>query len=328
MQRRLALQHLLRGLAAGSLLGTTRIRAQQAGAPGGAGALGQRPQMQFAPLAPEVRQVLDLWEIHTRDVQRLHGPFERYVYDSTFLEEKRAVGEFWYEQPDLGRIDINPSPNLPQPDANGQRLNPKKIGANGQPYSIKADSQSKWICRGDAMLAIDVEQRTFEVVEIPPHMQGKNITTSPLPFLFGMPAQQMDQRYFLSFGPMHNPQGANKQRPVIHIVAYPKLAAAAKDWSRAEVLLDPGTRFAANGQPVYVPTAIKLLDPAGQQETVYVFKLDETKLNEKLFFGNPFKDPGLFSGYKCVARHRIAAEENDAQRTVQGADPAAIPQTR
>jgi hypothetical protein len=77
-----------------------------------------------------------------------------------------------------------------------------------------------------------------------------------------------------------------------------------------------------------VPVAIKLLDPSGQKETVYVFFPDRTKLNQTLLWGNPFRDPGLLSGYELGTRQTIAIDPDERQRTVEASAPAPAPQTR
>ncbi|MFV0444921.1 MAG: hypothetical protein ACK5Q5_15215 [Planctomycetaceae bacterium] len=322
MQRRQALRTLLCGLAASPLCGAASLFAQN---PTGraqlgqtatvqptAGQLGARPAPNFAP-NQEVTAALQRWERYTRNIQRLHGQFERYIYDSTFLVERRAEGEFWYENPDKARIDLRPSTRLPEADANGMRLNPRKLGANGKPFSVQPDSGSRWVCRGDALLIIDDLNKNYDVLDIPPHMQGQNITKSPLPFVFGINAEAMERRYLLNPGVMETYQN----RPIIHLVAYPKMQSDAKEWQRAEVLLDPGTYFQdSNREPIYIPVAIKLLDPSGQTETVYVFYPGETKLNQSLLWGNPFKDPGLLSGYKIGTRQTLAAGD-EQQRTVE-----------
>lgn len=344
MQRRHVSQTLRLGLAAWSLCGWTLVHAQQPGgsSPGvvqtgpsqtGGGATGPgggqlpRPQMDLQE-HPDVGPILTAWERYTRNIERLHGTFDRYVYDATFLVEKRAVGEFWYEAPDKGRLDFHPFPEERMPPANdkGQRLNPNKRGPNDFPYTVVADGRSKWICRGDALLAINVDEKSYMLTEIPPHLQGKNITASPLPFLFGMNAAEMRKRFFLSIGPMHDPDGSRTGRRQLHLVAAPRLQALASEFSRAEVLLDPGTTLRdSQDQPIFVPFAIKMLDPTGQQETVYTFHLQTTKVNEgPLFFGNPFRSPALWQGYKLLEHRRLTLEEDPTQRT---AEQAPTPQT-
>lgn len=275
---------------------------------------------------PQIEQILRAWEQYTRSIERLHGPFDRFVYDATFLVEKRAVGEFWYEAPDKGRIDLHPFPEERMPPANekGQRLNPKKLGPNDHPYTVLQDRRSKWICRGDALLAIDVDEKTYHMTEVPPHMRGKNITASPLPFLFGMSSAELRKRFLLSPGALNDPDGARSGVRQIHLVAIPRLEAQASEFKRAEVLLDPGVTLKdSSGQPVFVPFAIKLWDPTGQQETVYVFKVTDTKLNERpLFFGDPFKNPSLWQGYKLLEHRKMTLEEDPNQRSAESPAPA------
>ncbi|MEZ6065107.1 MAG: hypothetical protein R3B90_05250 [Planctomycetaceae bacterium] len=276
-----------------------------------------RPEVEFQ-VSPEVVQALREWEHYTRGIQRLRGSFDRYTYDSTFLVERRAVGEFWYEKPDHARIDFRPAPDdrLPKPNASGLRVNPGKLGPNNQPYTVQPDSSSRWVCTGDALLQIDDDQKQYTIMDIPPSLQGDNISNSPLPFLFGMSAAAMQERYFLTLGSMHNPRGEGGRPATIHVVAYPKLQQQAREWKRAEVLLDPGRAFQIEGQPVYVPTAIKLLDPTGNQETVYVFHVASMKLNEgALLFRNPFSEPsGWLNKYTLLEHYRQPADPAGQQR--------------
>ncbi|MCA9054194.1 MAG: hypothetical protein KDA75_10180 [Planctomycetaceae bacterium] len=331
MHRRHVLQQLLKGLAAGSLLGPALLPAQnqptgQAGVARTGGAQpGQktlssviRSQAEYK-IDPAAWKALQQWEHYTKGVERLNGAFDRYVYDGTFLVEKRASGEFWYESPDKGRIDFRPTSEklLPEPNASGQRLNPRKQGPQGQPYTVQADNASRWVCRGDALLYIDDEQKTYEVMRIPPHMQGQNITRSPLPFLFGMSAEEMDRRYYITLGQRTEYAG----RKVVNLIAAPRTEALAKEWSRAEVFLDPGTYFQdSNRQPVFVPVAMRLFDSTGNTETVYFFRLDQTKLNAGWLggFRNPFTEPnGILQGYTCTGTHDVAMEPKEENRTVE-----------
>jgi hypothetical protein len=117
----------------------------------------------------------------------------------------------------------------------------------------------------------------------------------------------------MALGSMHDPRGEKvgqpgHNRPTIHVVATPRIPAIAKDWSRAEVLLDPVSHKDDRGQPVYVPYAIKLLDPTGQSETVYFFYTNHAQLNGKIWFPDPFRAPGLLSGYSLTHHHRVPAE--------------------
>lgn len=323
MNRRHALRHLLGGFTAGGLLLPSMLFGQSAPSAPPAGTARTRPAATGAAASfqasPAVVQMLEEWERYTRNINKLEGEFERIVYDSTFIVERRAYGKFWYEAPDKGRIDFKPMnlSNLPVDQKSGKPYNPHRAAPSGTGYyTVLPDASKRWICRGDLLIDIDDDQKTYETTEIPPQMRGVNITASPLPFLFGVTADEMQRRYFLSLGSMHDPLGqrpvgeGRRANPQIHVVAAPRLESIAREWSRAEILLDPGTKFRDDSkQPIYLPTAIRLIDPPGTQETVYVFKLDDTKLNSSSFFGSdPFKVPStMFSSYKLLGHHRHAA---------------------
>ena len=104
----------------------------------------------------------------------------------------------------------------------------------------------------------------------------------PLPFLFGLKAAQAEQRYHLSLGSMHWPQGRVEKLadgttknwpPQLHIVAVPKLEVDAREWCRAEVQLDARTSC---------PQAIRLLNPQKTMETVYLLPSENMKVNAQL----------------------------------------------
>ncbi len=259
-----------------------------------------RPEPPVLVSQEELERVLADWEQKTSRITKLRGTHERYEYDSVFLVETRAVGKFWYETPDKGRIDFEPG-TVPE---NG--LNPlKRGGPNNEPYQVKAVDPEIWICTGEEVIQIDVHSKSYGRIEIPPHQQGQSIADGPIPFLFGMTADKLKARYRgLETGDMHDPDGAKGNqhrqqgqggwtRPQYHIVAYPRLQSDAANWKRAEVILD--AEFC-------LPTAIRLLDPAETKETVYVFRLADMKANEKLpWVPNPFKP--MLRGYKLTETH-------------------------
>ena len=113
---------------------------------------------------------------------------------------------------------------------------------------------------------------------------------------------------------------------MVHIVAHPKFKEAAAEWSRADVLLDPGTKFPG----YFVPTAIRLMDPTGNKETVYVFTLNSMKMNEAVWLINPFREP-IDPRMKLRSRTRAEAppEENPARATSDaGRSPLSNPTGR
>lgn len=231
----------------------------------------------------ELNRLLITWEQKSSQITRLRGMFIRYVYDNVYSVEKVARGMFWYQSPDRGRMDFR-AIELPDPP-----IDRRKPGANGEPFRIEADENQRWICTGKEIYIIHDDQKLYDYIEIPPQQQGQNISRGPLPFLFGMQAEEARNRYHLNLGEQNWPEGRLVTRPdgkqemdyQVHVIAYPKLEIDAREWRRAEVLLD-GTTF--------LPRAIRLLDPTMNRETVYVFDLPRMKVNDGIWFPNPFND--------------------------------------
>jgi TIGR03009 family protein len=243
----------------------------------------------------DLEPVLQEWEQKTAIITRLRGSLQRYEYDSVFAIEKRALGEFWYEAPDKGRIDFKPAP-LTDPKT-GQPLISSKKDAQGNPYKLEAEEEMTWVCDGKSIIQVEHEPKTYGVAEIPPQHQGENIMESPLPFLFGMKADKIKQRYKLSLGSQNGKSGSDG-RMKYHVVALPVLQSDARNWQRAEVILD--AEFC-------LPGAIRLIDPGGSKETVYVFPLPGMKAEDtnssiirRIWIDNPFKMQ--LWGYKLVQK--------------------------
>jgi len=240
----------------------------------------QRPQTELQ-IPKELEDLLVIWEQQSSKVTKLRGEIYRYKYDSVYSVETRAKGVFWYQSPDMGRIDFGPGDLSKTSD---------KKGINDILYVVQGDGNQRWICTGKQVFIIDDDKHIFDKIDIPAQQQGKNIMNGPLPFLFGMKAAQAKQRYHLSLGSMHFPQGRQEKLangttrrwpPQIHIVAVPKLQVDAREWSRAEVQLDAKT---------FIPKAIKLFNPQQTMETVYTLPPSGMKANEAVWLNNPFND--------------------------------------
>lgn len=259
-----------------------------------------RPAPQTMQVSVEMEQVLQAWEVKSAKFQRLQGTHDRYVYQPTVGLEVRATGQYFFEAPDRGRIDIEPV-KIPE-GTEGSRSD-----LQGRPMRVTSAELEIWVADGAQVLGLtdSLGEKNYSRVEIPPNMRGENVADGPLPFLFGISAAKMKARYRLEFGPQHNLDPA-KGATAVHVVAYPTRPADAQNWQRAEVLLEP---------KYFLPRAIRLKDGIGQDatETVYVFNLQEMKANQKwharglraLLPGfDPFK-PDL-SGYKLLENHRVS----------------------
>ena len=263
-----------------------------------AGTAAQPDSNTIVALPANLIAVLDEWEQKTAIVTRLRGTHQRYEYDEVFGVEKRAVGKFWHEAPDKGRIDFE-APELPAPP-----VNTRKTTSSGEPYQIKAEEPLTWVCDGKVILQIHHTPKTYARAEIPPQHQGENIMDGPLPFLFGMKSEKLQERYQLGLGSQHDQTGSDGRKKY-HIVAAPLLQEDARNWQRAEVILDAEW---------CLPSAIRLIDPGGSKETVYVFPLDGMKANEKFWINDPFKMS--LPGYK-VTENQVAPPPGQPQGATQ-----------
>ncbi|MCA9083425.1 MAG: PASTA domain-containing protein [Planctomycetaceae bacterium] len=218
-------------------------------------------------VSPELWELLDAWAKGSSQIRLLHGRHERHVYDTAFEVEKISSGEFWYESPDKGRIDVKPIDISPKMIADrnqpGAKVERKK---DGQPFELKADSHERWICDGQRIYDINDPQKTAKVLDLPPTLRGQNIMNSPLPFLFGLPPEKSIQRFKMTLVEDYRPRGYN----VVKMHAEPKWRQDAENWSEAQIFLDTET---------FLPTAVKLVDPAGTKRTVY--KFEDMKVNNR-----------------------------------------------
>ncbi len=249
------------------------------------------PMDASATVSPELEKILQTWEQKSGQVNRMKGEFTRIEYDQIFTTAKCAVGKYWFENPDKGRMDFMPDPNANATPA-------RQVTRGDKTYSVQAAEAHSWICDGEQILAIDLVKKEYNRIRIPEHYRGTKISDGPLPFLFGMQAAKIKERYILELGSLHNPQ------KIIHIVAYPKMPAEQREYRVAEVLLDPVE---------YLPKAIQLQDPTGNKQTVYVFtKHDQVTL--------PFlPPPGPFRphmiGYKVILdEESTSSQDREAKK--------------
>lgn len=274
-------------------------------------AQGQRPAPQAMQVSVALDQVLQKWEQFSGQIKRMQGTHDRYEYKKSMGLEVRAKGDYYFEAPDRGRIDINPI------DIDDGAVG-KVPGMNGQPMRLSSADKETWISDGTQVLQLVETDNTkhYSRIEIPPQMRGANVADGPLPFLFGVSAEKMKARYRMELGSMHQ-WDPEKKAGTVHIVAYPTRKSDAQNWQRAEVLLD-GRYF--------LPTAIRLRHGVGANadETVYVFKLT----NETCYVNKKWQTDGLrnlipgitFDPFKPSLRGYKLLEDHKIQQT-SGIDP-------
>lgn len=279
-----------------------RLRQPAQQGPAAAAAVQNAPGVVVEQVSEEMKEVLQLWEQKTAGINTLYCPITRYEFDKVFGKETRSRGKVYFENPDKGRIDFQPA------EAKLLAVRPGRELDNGTPFTVIAGSPTQWICTGKFIYIKDMTNKTYDKVDIPPQMQGKNITHSPLPFIFGMKADDAIARFKLTFGPFHNPDGTKVDkngeplRKVIHIVANPKDKNVAKEYIQAEIVLDTET---------FLPLNLRTTDPSGNKETVYSFTQAELKVGCRWGLNNPFSDP-LLVGW--TLNNHVRAQEAPVQK--------------
>lgn len=249
-----------------------------------AAAQGNAPAVVIEQVSEEMKDTLQQWEERTKDINTLYCPITRTEFDKVFGKETRWMGKIYFENPDKGRIDFQAA------DAERMKVRPGRQMQGGAPFNVIAGTPTQWICTGKMIYIKDLSSKTYDRVQIPPQMQGKNITHSPLPFIFGMKADDAIARFKLTFGSFHNPDGAKKDesgnplRKLIHIVANPKDKNVAKEYAQAEILLHPDT---------FLPLNLRTTDPSWNKETVYSFASSGLKVGVSWGINNPFREPIL-----------------------------------
>ncbi len=260
-----------------------------------------KAQVTVKPVSDAVWQLLLEWEEKTKGIKSLSCDVKRMEYDVIFATETRSLGRVYFEQPDRGRLDFGP--------ADAKWLARKsRVTDKGTAYKIVAGESTTWVCTGQNVYALHHKDKSYDLIDIPPALQGQNITRSPLPFIFGMKAKEAVDRYAIKLGEFHNPQG---NPPTIHIIANPFDPNVAKEYVQAEFLLAPET---------FLPTNLRMLDPSGNKETVYSFDHNTIKTNEGFGFlrANPFKQPNV-SGWTLMhhLKDEPAAPLKQADRPTQ-----------
>lgn len=226
-------------------------------------------------LSPELEKLLADWERHSSQVKTLEGEHTRITYDTVFFVAKRSHGKFFYEAPDKGRIDLIGDKDIPK-GAKIQRINPQT--RKKEVFDLKPDQSEMWICNGENITQIDVDEKQGSRFEIPPNQRGENIINGPLPFVFGMKAAAAKQRYFLKL------VNLDAKQKTAWLDIRPRKSTDRANWKMAQVILSTQT---------YLPLYVQLVDPAGTKETI--FKFEDIAVNKKgnifrsFFKGDPFR---------------------------------------
>ncbi len=244
-------------------------------------------QVPVAPQAPfqltpdqqaAVDQILGLWQRESDQIKSFKCPFERWVYDGVFgpganVAATKSVGHLKYVKPDKGLFRVTEiRHHKPASDPNQPPTWEPKEGEHGE----------HWVCDGTAIYEYRVAEKRLKVIELPPELRGQAITNSPLPFLFGAEKDKLKARYFIRVT-----QSTSSE---IWLEAYPRLRENAGEFKRAEIILN---------REKFLPSALQLYMANDKTREVYIFKIDQSKVNDPLerFIG-AFQQPRTPFGWK------------------------------
>jgi TIGR03009 family protein len=204
-------------------------------------------------ISPELEKLLQRWETESAKIKTLHGIQSRSEFNNAFEVEKVTRGPFFLETPDKGRIDML-EVKFKKDDVS------KKKNKSNEPYALETGSPEKWICTGESIVQVDENAKSYTKIEIPEDQRGSNIVHSPLPFLFGMKAEEAKTRYILELR-------SNTDETAM-IVVTPRMEKDRQNYRKAAITLNKKT---------FLPTRVHMLGEEGM-EVVYTF--EATKVNE------------------------------------------------
>ncbi|MBI3864202.1 MAG: hypothetical protein HY290_20145 [Planctomycetia bacterium] len=259
-------------------------------------------EMRVEKISPELEAVLKEWERQTSQFKKLAGSFSVFQYDPTFEIERRGEGTFVHEAPDKGNYERKGAVI-----AKGEKS--KKKGKDGERYTLQALDPERWVCNGKEIIRIDEKEKSYEKIPIPPEAQGQKIIEGPLPFLFGMKAEDAKKRYKMKL--------LKREETQIWLEVIPVRRSDASNWDKAIVIIDARK---------FVPNAVQLFDPTGS-ETVHVFKDVEINPKREWWGPDPFKPNLNLRGYKPAISGDLqsSAKNGKAGAAAKKGPPAETP---
>jgi TIGR03009 family protein len=203
----------------------------------------QRPFPELTPQEQQtIDQVLAYWEQETAKIERFSCEFSRWEFDSQAPGVQEVARQ-------LGRGDITVAASrgvvrFQKPDRGlfKTEVYTKMTGAltKDRQVELKVDpnNSGEWVvCDGKFVWDYDRKEKIRTKLELPPEMQGLGIMNSPLPFLFGVKAEEIKARYWVrAISP-----GTENGRPVENkyaVEAYPKYPVDAVNYHHVQIVLD------------------------------------------------------------------------------------------
>lgn len=184
-----------------------RIARRQQQAPPAADGKAPFPPLPAAAQA-KLQNTLTKWEQQTSATKTLETKFSRWHYDPagapSNIHSRKSDGIIKYARPDKGLIRVD-------------RLVYYIGMQDGQPQYKEQPGQfgEHWVCNGKQLIEFDRSAKECKIQDLPADMQGEQIISSPLPFIFNLDAAEIQRRYWVRQVAYDDPQ-------VILIEAWPR----------------------------------------------------------------------------------------------------------
>ena len=193
------------------------------------------PLTPFPPLSPQLQQYLDAvlkhWSEKTTSIERYRCDFQRWTFEPGQTDGRHgqyAKGILRFMKPDKGMFRVD------------DLYFYKGANQDGSPNYSKVEGRfgEYWICDGTKVHDFDRTQKEVNRYELPPQMQGNEVYNSPLPFLFGVKVNELNDRYWLQpIAPPNDEKGQPRQ-DIIALEAFPKTVTDAQNYLKVRIYLD------------------------------------------------------------------------------------------
>jgi TIGR03009 family protein len=285
-----------------------RVDAQQNAAPENT-AVNQPASQPFPALEPgaqaQLQELLTNWEAQSKGTKTLECAFTRWHYDMfaapAGVHATKAEGVIKYAAPDKGlfRVDL---------------LLFYAGMVQGKPQFKEQPGQygEHWVCNGTQLIEFDRSKEECRIQDLPPNMQGQQIFNSPLPFVFNLDAQQIQERYWVR-------QVEAPKPGVLVIEAWPRRQEDRAQYKLVQIALDEKT---------YLPQALVMYAPNFDAKTAPKwdhYEFTDVKRNAigagfKTFLGNfiPEKPP---ANWKILRDKFVPVEDTEAPQQAAAPDP-------
>ncbi|QDV26178.1 TIGR03009 domain-containing protein [Aureliella helgolandensis] len=198
-------------------------------------------------------QVLMVWEQRTAAIKRYQCEFQRFQFDPGNLPDahmSQATGFIKFMDPGKGEFRVDKV---------------ETVSKKTPPYEYRVDPThpygEHWICDGEWVHVLDHNEKKATRIQLSPESRGKEVYRSPLPFLFGVKAAEIKQRYWAR--PLFP---AGRPENELWIEVWPKSANDAGNYSRVQVILDRNDSL-----PMALIVFLPNWSPSQEHREVYQF---------------------------------------------------------